>query len=120
MEERPSQDHHFPCAARYLACAHPILSSISTTARMQAASGHPGPHAALLRPWRAEVEQRRSSCRDLTLRHIGVGHDANGKPLLEFSGRALEFVREKGITTVHVSLADEEDNAVAFVTLETA
>ena len=56
----------------------------------------------------------------LHLRHIGVGHDANGKPLLEFSGRALEFVRENNITTVHVSLADEEDNAVAFVTLETA
>lgn len=56
----------------------------------------------------------------LHLRHISVGHDAHGKPLLEFSGRALEFVREKGITTVHVSLADEEDNAVAFVTLETA
>lgn len=56
----------------------------------------------------------------LHLHHIGVGHDANGKPLLEFSGRALEFIRAKGITTVHVSLADEEDNAVAFVTLETA
>ena len=56
----------------------------------------------------------------LHLRHIGVGHDASGKPLLEFSGKALEFVRENAITTVHVSLADEEDNAVAFVTLETA
>ncbi len=56
----------------------------------------------------------------LHLRDIGVGHDIHGKPLLEFSGRAIEFVREKGITTVHVSLADEEDNAVAFVTLETA
>ncbi len=56
----------------------------------------------------------------LHLRDIGVTHDANGKPLLEFTGRALEFTREKGIATVHVSLADEEDNAVAFVTLETA
>jgi len=56
----------------------------------------------------------------LSLRHIGVGHDALGKPQLEFSDKALEFVRRKGITTVHVSLADEEDNAVAFVTLETA
>ncbi len=55
----------------------------------------------------------------LSLRHIGVGHDALGKPQLEFSDRALAFVQEKGITTVHVSLADEEDNAVAFVTLET-
>lgn len=54
----------------------------------------------------------------LRLRDIGVTHDANGKPLLEFTGRAREFVKEKGISTVHISLADEEDNAVAFVTLE--
>ncbi len=55
----------------------------------------------------------------LHLRDIGVAHDVNGKPLLEFTGRAQAFMREKGIATVHVSLADEEDNAVAFVTLET-
>lgn len=54
----------------------------------------------------------------LSPRNIGVTHDAQGKPLLEFSGRALEFVRAKRITTVHVSLADEADHAVAFVTLE--
>ena len=29
--------------------------------RMEAAPGHPGPHAALLRPWRAEVERRRAT-----------------------------------------------------------
>lgn len=53
----------------------------------------------------------------LSLRQIGVAHDALGKPLLAFSGFAAEFVRERGITSVHVSLADEEDHAVAFVTL---
>lgn len=53
----------------------------------------------------------------LSLRQIGVAHDARGKPLLAFSGFAAEFVRERGITSVHVSLADEEDHAVAFVTL---
>jgi holo-[acyl-carrier protein] synthase len=52
-------------------------------------------------------------------RDIGIGHDAAGKPLLEFSGKALQFINEKGIAMVHVSLADEVDNAVAFVTLET-
>jgi holo-[acyl-carrier protein] synthase len=51
---------------------------------------------------------------------IGIGHDDLGKPLLEFSGRALEFLREKRIAITHVSLADEADHAVAFVTLETA
>ena len=56
----------------------------------------------------------------LTLRHIAIAHDALGKPQLEFFGKALELARAKGIATVHVSLADEKDNAVAFVTLETA
>jgi holo-[acyl-carrier protein] synthase len=52
-------------------------------------------------------------------RDIGVTHDAHGKPMLSFSGRARQFMQEKGITVSHVSLADEQDNAVAFVTLET-
>lgn len=52
------------------------------------------------------------------VRDIGVVHDANGKPLLEFRGQALEFLRRHGICAVNVSLADEEDHAVAFVTLE--
>ena len=34
---------------------------IFTTPGMEAAPGHPGPHAALLHPWRAEVEQRRGA-----------------------------------------------------------
>ncbi len=55
----------------------------------------------------------------LSLQHIGVSHDAAGKPQLEFSGYAAEFVRAKGITQAHISLADEEDHAVAFVTLST-
>lgn len=55
----------------------------------------------------------------LALRHIGVTHDPAGKPQLEFTGYAADFVREKGIIRALVSLADEEDHAVAFVTLST-
>ena len=54
------------------------------------------------------------------LHDIEVGHDAQGKPLLELRGRAREFMREKSIAISHISLADEQDHAVAFVTLETA
>lgn len=53
----------------------------------------------------------------LTLRQIGVGHDIRGKPQLEFVGFAAEFLRKEGINSVHISLADEADHAVAFVTL---
>jgi len=54
----------------------------------------------------------------LHLNHIGVTHDAMGKPMLEFHDQARRFIGDHGITTVHVSLADEIDHAVAFVTFE--
>ena len=53
----------------------------------------------------------------LMLRHIGVTHDAAGKPQLEFVDYAAEFTAKHGISTAYVSLADEEDHAVAFATL---
>lgn len=57
--------------------------------------------------------------RGVQLHDIEVAHDEQGKPLLEFTGRAREYLRERKITVAHISLADEQDHAVAFVTLET-
>ncbi len=54
------------------------------------------------------------------LHDIEVTHDKHGKPMLVFHGRAGELLREKNIEIAHISLADEQDHAVAFVTLETA
>lgn len=56
----------------------------------------------------------------ILLHDIEVRHDPHGKPLLSFHGRAQQFLHDMHITVAHISLADEEDNAVAFVTLETA
>lgn len=53
----------------------------------------------------------------LSLRHIAVAHDELGKPLLRFEGFAADYIASHGIDEVHLSLADEEDHAVAFVTL---
>jgi len=53
----------------------------------------------------------------LSLKHIGVGHDDNGKPQLQFSGVAADFLDHNSINSTHISLSDEEDHAVAFVTL---
>lgn len=55
----------------------------------------------------------------ILLHDIEVKHDPQGKPLLTFHGRARQFLDEKRIIVAHISLADEQDNAVAFVTLET-
>ncbi len=53
----------------------------------------------------------------LSLHHIGVEHDEAGKPILDFSGVAENFLQEKQIKQTHLSLADEREYAVAFVTL---
>jgi holo-[acyl-carrier protein] synthase len=51
-------------------------------------------------------------------RHIEVKHDPLGKPYLECSGRVLEKLEESGVAAAQVSLCDEDEYALAFVTLE--
>lgn len=53
----------------------------------------------------------------LSLKHIFVGHDDKGKPILNYTGQASTFIQENNITESHISLADEQEYAVAFVTL---
>jgi holo-[acyl-carrier protein] synthase len=53
----------------------------------------------------------------LFLSHIGVGHDPRGRPILVFSGRGAELMDLFGIGEAHLSLSDEKDLAIAFVTL---
>lgn len=54
----------------------------------------------------------------LVKRDIGVSHDSLGRPLLSFSGRAAELCAERGVASSWLSISDETDYAVAFVTLE--
>ncbi len=53
----------------------------------------------------------------LSLRHIEVSNDENGKPELQFLGRGLELLTELNIGRSMISLSDEKDYAIAFVTL---
>ncbi len=48
---------------------------------------------------------------------ITVIHDRRGKPGLNFAGRTADVARELGVGERHLSLADELEYAVAFVTL---
>lgn len=53
----------------------------------------------------------------LSLRQIGVTHDAFGKPQLEYLGVACALKDALGIGAGFVSLSDEDQYAVAYVTL---
>ena len=54
----------------------------------------------------------------LSLQHIEVKNDRQGRPSLNFYARAKNLVSINQITNVQLSLADEKDYAIAFVTLE--
>ncbi len=56
----------------------------------------------------------------LTMRDISVVHTELGCPRLLCTGQAFQLMREKGIINSHLSLSDEREFALAFVTLETA
>jgi holo-[acyl-carrier protein] synthase len=48
---------------------------------------------------------------------VGVGHDAHGKPILEFAPAVAALMDERGLRA-HISLSDEEEMAVSFVVIE--
>jgi holo-[acyl-carrier protein] synthase len=49
---------------------------------------------------------------------ITVGRDAKGKPGIIPSEAMAQYLRERGVTSSHVSLTDDAGVAVAFVVLE--
>jgi holo-[acyl-carrier protein] synthase len=52
--------------------------------------------------------------------YIAVGHDPRGKPIIDAHPDLARRMGELGIVRSHVSITDEQDNAVAFVILEAA
>ncbi len=54
----------------------------------------------------------------VTLGNITVGHDALGRPRLEFGAELSAYLARHGITRHHLSISDERRHAVAFVVLE--
>jgi holo-[acyl-carrier protein] synthase len=52
-------------------------------------------------------------------RDVEVLPNSMGKPELQVSGRALAFCRQAGIKNMQLSLADEDNHAIAVVILET-
>lgn len=49
---------------------------------------------------------------------IQVSNDALGRPVLSLSGTAQEVAIAAGVNSMHLSLSDEADVAIAFVVLE--
>jgi len=53
----------------------------------------------------------------ISMRHIVISHDALGRPLLQCSGKMYEMMKQLAVGESFISISDERDYAVAFVTL---
>lgn len=53
----------------------------------------------------------------MSLKHIGVKHTDEGKPVLSLEAKAAELAATRNISAMHISIADEIDYAVAYVIL---
>ncbi|WP_330926341.1 holo-ACP synthase [Candidatus Sororendozoicomonas aggregata] len=54
----------------------------------------------------------------VSFQDIEVINNDSGAPLLVLHGYARQMQRQRNISTCHLSLSDESDNAIAFVVLE--
>ncbi|MCB5191686.1 holo-ACP synthase [Methylobacillus arboreus] len=52
--------------------------------------------------------------------NIGIGHDALGKPEFQLAPALQQWLAEKGVGSLHLSISDEKALAAAFVVLEKA
>ena len=55
--------------------------------------------------------------RGVSWQDIRIDHDANGAPVVELSGGALQVAQQRGASRVALSLADEVDCVIAFAVL---
>ncbi len=54
----------------------------------------------------------------ISFKEIRIVNKDNGKPLLETYGRVKDFLKEKKINKIHLSLSHEDDYGIACVVLE--
>ena len=54
----------------------------------------------------------------LSLKHICVAKDALGRPQVLLTEKAQELAQQRQVAGVHLSLADEQEYAIAYVVME--
>lgn len=54
----------------------------------------------------------------VSLRFIGVAHDEWGKPMFACAPELAEWLAQRGIARVHLSLSDEKEQVIAFALAE--
>ncbi len=88
-------------------------------ARQALAKGNPARRFAMLFAAKEAVAKALGTGFRLGIRmcEIGLGHDTLGRPMLRLYGATRVRARESGITGGHVSLSDEREFCIAFVTL---
>lgn len=94
---------------------------VLTDPELEIFSAHSNPAAYLAKRFAAKEAAAKAlgtGIGKVSFQHLQVANDGQGAPRLQFHGYARELQERRGIRNIHLSLADEEDAAIAFVVLE--
>ncbi len=94
---------------------------ILTTVEMELFATHANPSRYLAKRFAAKEAASKAlgtGIGKVSFRHLEVTNNHLGAPQLELLGYAAELQLKMGISSIHLSLSDEVDYAVAFVILE--
>ncbi len=98
-----------------------FLERCFTPAEAAACLSRPRPAAALALRFAAKEAFSKAAglgMRGLAWREIEVVHDERGAPSLVLHGRARQWARRSGVSSLFLSLSDDGDYAAAVVVLE--
>lgn len=103
---------------------HPKTFSerILHTNELKVLKDHNSPHTFIAKRFSAKEATAKALgtgiAHGVAFKDIEVSNDENGQPILILHGATLKIAEEKGLKHCHISLSDEKDYAIAYVTLE--
>jgi holo-[acyl-carrier protein] synthase len=91
---------------------------VFTVNECQAGSGAPNRLAGFFAAKEALLKAMGTGLAGFSWQEMEIGHNAQGAPEFCVSGKVACFLREKGVTKIHVSISHCREYAVAQVILE--
>lgn len=101
---------------------HRFVERILTLAEQAIYAQHHNPVAYLAKRFAAKEALAKALgtgiAKGVGFQQIEIVNEESGEPKIVLTGDALKLQQEKGINSIHLSLSDEKNYAVAFVVLE--
>jgi len=107
--------------SRFATQSEKMIARILTPAELTESTTWKNPAQQLAKRWavkEATVKALGTGFNGINPNAIGLQHHASGQPFLEITPALQAQFDQRGVTHAHLSLSHENDQVIAFVTLE--